>query len=442
MEVTAMKDHRISLRVESGGRRYSLLPVSVEMDFGKLLKGVEKEQFYPTAIKMFDKATGRNVPCQFSSYSDKNHLKGALSWILLNEAQKEFEIEIIRENSHPFCSEGKIKNSGDKQLEIYFNGEHITNYIFNEAYERPFLYPVIGPDGLCVTRHIPNFGDHPHHKGIGLNLGDVSGEKGKPGINFWGMGRIGDPTQGRVIHQRFICLEQGDVFIKIEEENIWKQNDELEGITPGESLSDKSRWKIKKKGKVLMNEIRTITIWNVLPNRIIDIHTVMAPITDEVILGADVEGKEMRKENGPLLIRVTDNMRGSVEGTIVNSEGARTEKQCWGRPAKWVDYYGPVIPGGPVNGIAVMDHPNNLRHSPGWHVRDYGLFSPNIFYDKNPEWPDQGPIYLSRAKGEKLDLHYRIYIHHGDEKDGEVEQKWQNWVNPPRVTYRTSSKAS
>ncbi len=429
-----MKIHRILLTVKTEGRRCSLVPMSVEVDFGKFFKDLERKQFHPLAVKMIDKATGREVPCQFSSSSDEEPLKGMLSWILLNEAQRELEVRVFEKgSSSPCSSEGRIHDRGDEQLEIYLGGEHIANYVFNDAYERPFLYPVIGPDGLCVLRRVPTFGDHPHHKGISLNLGDVSGQRGRPGVDFWGLGTIGDPTQGRVIHQRFTSLEQGPVFIKIEEENIWKQNDEIEGAGPGKALPERKRWKIKKEGKVLLNETRTITIWNVLPNRIIDIHTVMSPAVEEVILSADVEGRERRKENGPLLIRVADNMRGSVEGMIVNSEGARTEKNCWGRRARWVDYYGPVVPNGPVNGIAVMDHPDNLRHPPGWHVRDYGLFSPNIFYDKKPEWPDQGPVYLSRAKGEKLELRYRIYIHRGDEKDGEVEQKWQDWVNPPQV---------
>ncbi|RLI00453.1 hypothetical protein DRO38_06425, partial [Candidatus Bathyarchaeota archaeon] len=58
----------------------------------------------------------------------------------------------------------------------------------------------------------------------------------------------------------------------------------------------------------------------------------------------------------------------------------------------------------------------------------------NPFYDKKPEWPDQGPIYLSKARGDKLDMRYRIYIHRGDEKQGRVEEKWQEWVKPPKVT--------
>lgn len=420
---------RISLEVDFEGRKSHLVPMSMEIDFEQYLKRADKESIDTLRIQMIDKITGRTVPCQFSP-SNTQKLRGTISWILLTYAQKKLEIVVSRRKlprRHGATKGAEMWDRGDGQLEIFLDGEHVTSYVYNDAYERPFLYPVIGPDGLPVTRRIPNFGDHPHHKGIGLALGDVSSKRGEPGINFWGLGEIGDPKQGRVIHQEFTGLEQGPVFAKIQEENIWKQNDELE-MTP-----HSHRWKIKRKGTVLMKETRTITIWNVSPRRIIDIHTVMTPAVDEVILNADVEKKEMAKENGPLAIRVADNMRGTVEGMIVNSEGGRTEKECWGRQARWVDYYGPVTPGGPVNGIAAMDHPNNIRHPTGWHVRNYGLFAANPFYDKKPEWPDQGPVCLSKAKGDKLDMQYRICIHRGDEKEGSVEQKWQDWTTPPRV---------
>jgi len=431
---------KISSEIDFEGRECYLVPMSLEINFEEYLKRVDKEEFDTSSIIMLDKMTGRIIPCQFSPVNDEK-FRGTISWIHPSHAHKKVEIVIGKNKlcGYRLPRGVEIWDRGDYQLEVFVDGMHITNYVYNEAYERPFLYPVIGPDGLNVVRHIPNFGDHPHHKGINIALGDVSGKKGEPGINFWGLGTIGDPKEGRVIHQKFTKLEQGPVFANIQEENIWKQNDELEQTHPSGSplaralAQDRSRWKIKAEGTVLMKETRIITIWNVSPMRIIDVHTIMRPAVDEVILNADVEKKEMAKENGPLAIRVTDNMRGTVEGTIVNSEGGRTEKECWGRQARWVDYYGPVVPGGPINGIATMDHPSNVRFPTGWHVRDYGLFAANPFYDKKPEWPDQGPIYLSKAKGDKLDLRYRIYIHRGDEKEGRVEEKWQEWANPPRV---------
>lgn len=429
---------RFLIEVDSTGRRYSLLPVTLELRLDEVGGQVENLCF-----RMHDLSTGREVPCQISYSTEGDNKRILLSWILLNEAQKEFDLLASTNEAvtfKRFSILGEVKDRGNKELEIYFGREHIANYIFNEAYERPFLYPVIGPDGLCIVRQIPTFGDHPHHKGIGLALGEVSDQIDKPGVDFWGIGRLGDPRQGRVIHQKFTKIEQGPVFVRIVEENIWKQNDEFEDPYPEGRLPEPDKWKIKKPGKALLCETRTVTIWNTLPNRTIDIQFTIKPMQDEVVLNADVEKRELAKENGPLLIRVADNMRGSVEGTIVNSEGGRTEKECWGRRARWVDYYGPVIPGGPVNGIAVLDHPTNLRHPPGWHVRDYGLFAPNIFYSKKPEWPDQGPVYLSKSQKDELNLSYRIYIHRGDEKEGRVEEKWQSWANPPKISIKRLSK--
>jgi hypothetical protein len=430
---------RIPLRVEFEGRGGYLTPLSIEIDLEEHLKTADMERFEGSQIRMVDEATGRTIPCQFSP-SRAGELKGTISWIHPSHAHQELEI-IVGDglSRRGWAPRGvEILDRGDYQLEVYVEGEHVTNYVFNTAYERPFLYPVIGPDGLNVVRHIPNFGDHPHHKGISISLGDVSGRRGEPGIDFWGLGRLGDPRQGRVIHQRFASIEQGPVYGMIQVENLWKQNDELESPTGAGDppVHGSGRLKIKKRGEVLMREARTVTVWNVSSSRLIDIHTVLRPAVEEIVLSADVEGRGAAKENGPLVIRVADNMRGTAEGTIVNSEGGRTERECWGRRARWVDYHGPVVQGGPVNGIAAMDHPSNLRHPTAWHVRDYGLFAANPFYDKKPEWPDQGPVYLSRARGDRLEMRYRIYIHQGDEKRGRVEEKWQEWANPPRVTIR------
>lgn len=109
-----MRDHRISLRVETETRRCSLVPMSVQLDFGKFFRVIQREQFHPLALRMTDRATGREVPCQFSFYSDEDHLKGMLSWTLLNEAQREFEVQVIEEGSPPSYSMGGIRDRGDK----------------------------------------------------------------------------------------------------------------------------------------------------------------------------------------------------------------------------------------------------------------------------------------------------------------------------------------
>ena len=46
--------------------------------------------------------------------------------------------------------------------------------------------------------------------------------------------------------------------------------------------------------------------------------------------------------------------------------------------AEWIDYYGPDASGRTV-GIAMFDHPNNLRFPVHWHARTYGLLAANRF---------------------------------------------------------------
>jgi hypothetical protein len=101
------------------------------------------------------------------------------------------------------------------------------------------------------------------------------------------------------------------------------------------------------------------------------------------------------------------------EGRIVNSAGD-TDGAAWGKKAAWCDYYGPV--GGETVGVAIFDHPENLRHPTTWHVRDYGLFAVNPFglHDFDPALknnPNAGD-HLT-PEGQTLRFRYRLLLHRG-----------------------------
>jgi hypothetical protein len=156
---------KISLEIDFEGREFYLTPISLEINFEEYLKRADKEGFDASSIIMLDKVTGRAIPCQFSPADDEK-IRGTISWIHPSYAHKEVEI-IVEKNKrriYRFPRGVEIWDRGDYQLEVFVNGVHVTNYVYNDAYERPFLYPVIGPDGLNVVRHIPNFGDHPLQK--------------------------------------------------------------------------------------------------------------------------------------------------------------------------------------------------------------------------------------------------------------------------------------
>src|SRR6202040_3713551 len=100
-------------------------------------------------------------------------------------------------------------------------------------------------------------------------------------------------------------------------------------------------------------EIQTYRFGGDDQSRIIDgefaIHATHGPVT----LGDTKEGT--------FAIRVVKALD-SPPGHMVNANGAIGEKGIWGKRSNWVDYYGRV--GGEDVGLAIFDHPQNLRAPP------------------------------------------------------------------------------
>ncbi|MGB9619825.1 MAG: DUF6807 family protein, partial [Armatimonadota bacterium] len=119
------------------------------------------------------------------------------------------------------------------------------------------------------------------------------------------------------------------------------------------------------------------------------------------------------------------------DGMIVNSYGGKTEAENWGRPAHWVDYYGPVD--GKTMGITIMDHPSSFRYPTRWHVRDYGLFTANPFalkyYEPGRGWNGDHTI----RSGDLLHFQYRLYVHEHDTRQANCTEKYFGFIAPPKV---------
>ena len=82
----------------------------------------------------------------------------------------------------------------EDRVTVTVDGQPFTEYIF-KGYEKPILYPVIGPDGIGLTRNWPmkdgfpdEAQDHPHHKSIWFGHMDVNGE------SFWHSGETAGTT--------------------------------------------------------------------------------------------------------------------------------------------------------------------------------------------------------------------------------------------------------
>ncbi len=283
----------------------------------------------------------------------------------------------------------------DGKLRIEIGGELFSEYRYR-GFSRPFLYPVLGPAGLPMTRNWPmkevegEERDHPHQRSFWWAHGAVNGH------DFWSEGA----NAGRTLHDKFLEVKSGPEFGVIRAANKL----------------------VAKDGTLIATDERTIRIHNRTADRIVDfeitIHASEGPLT----FGDTKEGTMALRLNEAM--RLTRN-RKPAEGHIVNSEGLR-DGATWGKRAKWVDYYGPVE--GQTVGVAIFDHPWNPRHPTHWHVRDYGLFAANPFGIHDFEKKPAGTGDLEVAAGQSVTWRYRFYFHRGDEQEAKVAERYAEYA--------------
>lgn len=289
---------------------------------------------------------------------------------------------------------GDVKiTKADGKLRIEVDGRHFADYVF-EGYSRPFLFPILDPNGTQMTRSWPivqgvpdEAEDHPHHKSFWWAHGDMNG------IDFWAEGK----DSGKTVHETFTSIESGEVGV----------------------IKSRNKY-VAKDGTVVCTDERTLRIYPGSASRAFDF---------EITLHASDQGLKFGDtKEGTMAVRLNEAMRlkGKIgKGHIVTSEGVRDDA-TWGKRAKWVDYYGPVS--GKTVGMAIFDHPSNPRHPTWWHVRDYGLFAANPFGIHDFEKKEKGAGDFTVAAGQKVSFKYRFYIHPGDEKEGKVSEAYDRYV--------------
>jgi hypothetical protein len=266
------------------------------------------------------------------------------------------------------------------QASFQRDGVEITQYHFGPGLHRPFLFPVIGPSGLSLTRmghpHDPE--SHSHHNSVWISHNDVDE------ISFWS-----DSGDGKICHKRIVKFEDFGECSTIVTENEWVTNI----------------------GKVLLLETRQITVL-LLENSewllIIDMEFKAKDST--VTLGKTpfgMIGVRMAKTIG-----VNDG-----GGKIRNSKGAVNEKEVFWKRAKWVDYSG-AITNERLEGITLFDHPNNPNFPTYFHVRNDGWMGASLTFD--------GPRKIQ--PNESLHLRYGLYIHSDMKAKDAIEAKWKQFT--------------
>ncbi|MCS7252586.1 MAG: PmoA family protein [Armatimonadetes bacterium] len=290
-----------------------------------------------------------------------------------------------------------LVKEADKAVEVYINGEFVTAYRYGDA-PKPYYYPLIGPTGKAVTRHFPmrtdvkgERADHPHHRSMWFTFGDVNG------VDFWTEGA----RAGVIKHRSFEAVEGGPVFARLVARCDWVAPD----------------------GKRLLEDLRELIVYCVDGARLFDFNVTLYAAEEDVKFGDTKEGM--------FGLRVASSMQ--VEGgsgQIINSRGDKNA-EAWGKRAEWCDYSGTV--NGDRVGIAIFDHPNNLRHPTYWHVRTYGLFAANPFGVRSFTGSGDGSHILRR--GTSLKFQYRVFIHRGDLSSANVASFYRAYAEPPSISF-------
>jgi len=146
-------------------------------------------------------------------------------------------------------------------------------------------------------------------------------------------------------------------------------------------------------------------------------------------------------------MKVEDEKGNKGAGTILNSRGDKNA-DAWGKRAEWTDYSGPD-PSGKTVGIALFDHPSNLRFPTHWHARTYGLMTANRFGTDHfkGNYGDHKTVICAPSRGhncaacashtgdytlaagQSITLRHRFYFHHGEAQQAGVALRYDDYAS-------------
>jgi hypothetical protein len=315
-----------------------------------------------------------------------------LEWVKADEPRT-YVMKPVPDDSHtpPAVS---LRREG-ANVRVAIDGKLFTEYL-TDAGPKPYLYPVIGPAGVPVTRDFPmkkvagEDQDHPHQRSFWFTHGKVNG------IDFWseqaGHGSIRETAQK--------TLASGPAVGVLRTTDDWLGPD----------------------GRKVCEDERVLRFYDTDSVRVLDFDITIKAATGPVTFGDTKEGM--------FGLRVASSMDVARKqgGRITNAEGL-TDAAAWGQPSPWVDYAGPVA--GRTVGIAILNHPDSFRYPTTWHVRDYGLFAANPF-----GWHDFGMKTAGDytiPTGQSITFRYRIVLHEGKTDPASLTATFQGYARPPRV---------
>lgn len=274
------------------------------------------------------------------------------------------------------------------ELALRSGEKTIWAYHFKAGGGFPYVHPLATAEGTCLSALAPN--DHPWHRGVWFSWKYLNG------VNYWnweGASRDGVPP-GRTV-------PVGKETVRIE---------------PGQATLAMDLH-YTSAGRLVLKERREITVR--LPrddgSYTMDWRATFTAAEDDVLLERTPPQKAAWGGYAGFSFRGAAALK---QTHSLDSEGRR-DKQSHGKPARWVDYRAAIDGGSGTAGVAVFDHPDNLRHPSPWYVSFGGMpyFSPAPLFHEPYTLP----------AGKSFTLCYRLMVHTGRDDAKLLEKEYEDF---------------
>lgn len=314
-------------------------------------------------------------------------------------------------------SKVKLVRADDKhKVDVIVDGKVFTSYQYPVNMEKPYLYPVIAPNGSVITRGFPleprkgERVDHPHHIGIWFNHGNVNG------LDFWNnssaISAAKKDEYGHIVVKQIVKAKSGKKAL-LQVISNWDDN---KGNT---LLVENAKYIFSAdKASRTIDHISTLTAANGTVTITDNKEGMFAIRVDRAFEMPSNESLIFTDEKGiPTTVKATDNT--GVTGMYTSSSGLKGDK-VWSSRNDWVLLSG--TKDNVLTTFGIFDHPKNLGYPSHSHARGYGLFSTNNLgansYNKDAE-----KIVVTLQKGESITLRHRFYVQSGSELTAEGANK-------------------
>jgi len=288
----------------------------------------------------------------------------------------------------------------EQQVSFRIDGVEKVVWHFDRQNVRPFFFPFNGPSGSSLSRmgH-PGAPDHDHHQSIWMAHQFVNG------VDFWS-----NNTGAQIRQKQWYCYQDSN------EEAI---------------MASALGWYDPMDNELMQQELIVALIPMEQDESALELAFTFKP-------SANRESVELGKTNfGFLAVRVAKSISAHFGGgQITSSEGLSGEPMLFAKPARWMDYSGPVPVGSgaqrtlTTEGITYFDHPANPRYPTSWHMREDGWMGAAFCLNDG----------FKITQSQPLVLRYLLHAHRGAYNHNRAEAVHQAFASRGALVLQPSTK--